>query len=344
MAGKRQRANGSWEFKFQKKGVLPAPVYFTFDTLEEGEAYEARVEEMLDRGVVPVEMGGGTVVTTLPGLLDAYEAWNTLSESESGLLPATRASVEGVKTTSLTYDWVEMWVDGMKSDGLAPSTIRKRIGTLARAVDWGMRKGKVSLAANPLRLLPKGYVTKGVEKEKLWDGERDRRLEQTEEGAIRKVLVKKEEHLLFDMALETAMRMSEMLTLTVAQIDLGRRTIFLDRTKNGSRRQVPISSVLGRLLADHLRTLEGDWVFPEWGPLGKKVAANRVSHLFAARFEKAGCPDLRFHDLRHTATARFYERTRLSDLEIATITGHKDLRMLKRYANIRASVLAEKLW
>lgn len=73
------------------------------------------------------------------------------------------------------------------------------------------------------------------------------------------------------MALETAMLMSEMLILTVTQI----------RTKNGSRRQVPISSVLGRLLADHLRTLEGDWVFPDWEPLGKKVAANRVGHLFA---------------------------------------------------------------
>lgn len=253
MAGKRQRSNGTWEFKFQKRGVLPAPVYLTFDTLEEGEAYEARVEPLLARGIVPVEMGGGNTVTTLPALLDAYEAWNTLSESELGTLPATRMRVEGVKVTQLSYNWVEGWVDDMKAEGLSPSTIRKRIGTLARAVDWGMRKEKLSLTTNPLRMLPKGYVTKGVEKEKLWDGERDRRLEQAEEGAIRKVLVKKEEHLLFDMALETAMRMSEMLTLTVAQI----------RTKNGSRRQVPISSVLGRLLADHLRTLEGDWVFTE---------------------------------------------------------------------------------
>ena len=344
MAGKRQRPNGTWEFKFQKKGVLPAPVYFTFDTLEEGEAYEARVEPMLDRGVVPVEMGGGNVVSTLPGLLDAYEVWNTLSESEIGLIPATKAAVEGVNVTQLSYNWVEMWVDGLKSDGLSPSTIRKRIGTLARAVDWGIRKGKLSLEANPLRLLPKGYVTKGVNKEKLWDGERDRRLEPTEEGAIRKVLVKKEEHLLFDMALETAMRMSEMTTLTVAQIDLPRRTIFLDRTKNGSKRQVPISSVLARILADHLSTLENEWVFPEWGPLGKKVATNRLSTLFGARFAKAGCPDLRFHDLRHEATARLYERTQLSDLEIATITGHKDIRMLKRYANLRASSLASKMW
>lgn len=47
--------------------------------------------------------------------------------------------------------------------------------------------------------------------------------------------------LLFDLAIETAMRMSEMFTLTLDQIDLDRRTIFLERTTNGDNRQVPLS-------------------------------------------------------------------------------------------------------
>ena len=62
MAAKRQRRNGTWEFKFQRKGVLPNPVYFTFDTLEEGEAYEKIAEEVLSRGVVPSEMGEAGLV------------------------------------------------------------------------------------------------------------------------------------------------------------------------------------------------------------------------------------------------------------------------------------------
>jgi integrase len=57
-----------------------------------------------------------------------------------------------------------------------------------------------------------------------------------------------------------------------------------------------------------------------------------------------GCDDLRFHDLRHEAVCRLYERTRLGDVQIARITGHKDLRMLKRYSNLRGSDLAEMLW
>jgi integrase len=57
-----------------------------------------------------------------------------------------------------------------------------------------------------------------------------------------------------------------------------------------------------------------------------------------------GLDDLNFHDTRHEATCRLYERTTLSDLQIAKITGHKDPRMLMRYANLRGSDLAEKLW
>ncbi len=52
--------------------------------------------------------------------------------------------------------------------------------------------------------------------------------------------------------------------------------------------------------------------------------------------------DLRFHDLKHEATTRVFELG-LNIMEVSTITGHKDLRMLKRYTHIRASELALKL-
>lgn len=68
-------------------------------------------------------------------------------------------------------------------------------------------------------MLPRGYGTRKEDNKKLYAGERDRVLSEAEEGAIRKVLVKKEEHLLFDMALETAMRLSEMFVLTWDQVD-----------------------------------------------------------------------------------------------------------------------------
>ena len=97
--------------------------------------------------------------------------------------------------------------------------------------------------------MPRGYASKGRLNGKMWEGERDRRLSSdgTEEGAIRKVLIKEEEHLMmFDMALETAMRMREIYTLTRDQASLPKATIFLEKTKNGDKRQVPISSELAK--------------------------------------------------------------------------------------------------
>lgn len=106
-----------------------------------------------------------------------------------------------------------------------------------------------------------------------------------------------------------------------------------------------MSSVLHRLLVEFLGSLEPDspHIF-SWGNLPVDKARNRVPHLFASRFERAGCPDLRFHDLRREATSRFFERTTLTDTEIAKITGHRDPRMLLRYSNLRASTLSVKLW
>ena len=52
---------------------------------------------------------------------------------------------------------------------------------------------------------------------------------------------------------------------------------------------------------------------------------------------------MRFHDLRHEATSRLFERTELQTVEIMLMTGHTQVSTLKRYANLRPRILAEKL-
>lgn len=145
------------------------------------------------------------------------------------------------------------------------------------------------------------------------------------------------------------MRLSEMTTLATDRIDLDQSTIFLDRTKSGRRRQVPLTTIASGLLRTHLGARP--WpamAFPWLKPYADRTeiagVTGRLSRAFSRVFDHAGCPDLRFHDLRHEATSRFFERTSLSDLEIAKITGHQDPRMLARYANLRASNLAGRLW
>jgi integrase len=167
---------------------------------------------------------------------------------------------------------------------------------------------------------------------------------------------------LFDLAIESAMRMAEMYTLSHDQVDIKGRTIFLDKTKNGDKRQVPMTSVAiaaykqyVKHVKDGGRGMEGaadempkGQVFPFWDGDFSEDSLNRatakVSAQFGRIFDAAGCPDFVFHDLRHEATSRLFERTNLSDVEIGKITGHKSVAMLMRYANLRGSLLATRLW
>ena len=58
--------------------------------------------------------------------------------------------------------------------------------------------------------------------------------------------------------------------------------------------------------------------------------------------KKAGITDLHFHDLRHEAISRFFEKG-LSVPEVALISGHKDVRQLMRYTHLKISNLITKL-
>ncbi|MBJ1847166.1 tyrosine-type recombinase/integrase, partial [Escherichia coli] len=53
--------------------------------------------------------------------------------------------------------------------------------------------------------------------------------------------------------------------------------------------------------------------------------------------------NLHFHDLRHEAISRLFELGTLNVMEIAAISGHRSLNMLKRYTHLRAYHLVSKL-
>ena len=52
--------------------------------------------------------------------------------------------------------------------------------------------------------------------------------------------------------------------------------------------------------------------------------------------------DITFHDLRHEATSRFFEKG-LNPMQVSAITGHKTLQMLRRYTHLKAEDLAKML-
>jgi integrase len=384
VATKRARHNGTWQYIVKRKGLLPKPMYLTFDNEDEGDRYVAALEAQLDAGLPPSAWAEKQEEFGLVGnVIHAYLTANPVPASDRKCLEIVYGRIGGSKVASIDYKWVEEWVSGMKRlHHLAPSTIRHHVGALARCFDWAGRRKVTALLINPIRMLPRRYamyneadtrILKGQGVAARVDEERERRLSADEERAIRSVLDKQKREdkqrafelefqaaleLLFDLALETAMRMREMFTLDKAQVDLAQRTIFLNKTKNGDKRQVPLSTVAVRKIKGYLAQVtrgqrgmegfnfDGGRLLPWWD--GNKAAlaktTSRLSRQFARIFDAAGCPDFRFHDLRHEATSRLFERTKLNEIQIAKITGHKDLRMLRRYANLRGSNLAAQLW
>jgi integrase len=138
------------------------------------------------------------------------------------------------------------------------------------------------------------------------------------------------------LAIETAMRRGEILSLRWDDVHLEDRYVRLNDTKNGEARDVPLSSralqTLAELSAKHRHI--GGRVFP--------VSVEALKQSFVRACERADIADLRFHDLRHEATSRIAERLD-NPLELSAVTGHKTVQMLKRYYHPRASDLARKL-
>jgi len=138
---------------------------------------------------------------------------------------------------------------------------------------------------------------------------------------------------LVQLAIETAMRQGELLALRWENVDLTAQTAHLEDTKNGESRTVPLSSRAVAVLEALPRT-DDPRVFP--------ITSQAVKLAWKRACKRAGIEGLHFHDLRHEAASRLAER--LPNLiELAAVTGHKDLRMLKRYYHPRATDLAKKL-
>jgi integrase len=134
------------------------------------------------------------------------------------------------------------------------------------------------------------------------------------------------------LAVETGMRRGELLAVEWTDVDVAARMVRLSKTKNGHPRTVPLSSAAVRLLKDAPRV--DDRVFP--------VSANAFRLAWERLRRRAGVTGLRFHDLRHEAVSRFFEKG-LTMPEVAAISGHRDARMLMRYTHPKPEAIADKL-
>ena len=129
------------------------------------------------------------------------------------------------------------------------------------------------------------------------------------------------------IAVNTGMRRGEVLGLRWNDIDFDKHYIFIKQTKSGVMRRVPMNS----LVAEALRGIERRDSFVFFNPKTKSYLY-RIDRSFKTACRKAGIPDLRFHDLRHTAATQMV----MGGVDLVTvkeILGHSKIEMTMRYAH-----------
>lgn len=253
------------------------------------------------------------------------ERWRILQLSNSPLGSLVTGNVTSVDIA--TYRDTRLTQLNVKTNKpISPSTVRLELSLLSSffdicRIEWGYCE------SNPVTNVRKPKAPPG----------RDRRLTAREDRQILRYAhghVNSELYSIIILALETAMRQGEILNLTWENINLKTRIAHLPETKNGNKRDVPLS-VRARDALIRLGVQSRGKVF-NYTPQGLK-STWRFMRI------KLGIDDLHFHDLRHEAISRLFELGTLDMMEIAAISGHKSLSMLKRYTHLKVQRLIRKL-
>jgi len=194
---------------------------------------------------------------------------------------------------------------------IRPTTINRELSCLRRCLNLQIKWGRAE--ENPVRRVE--FFPE--------DGRRERILSPDE---IQELLAACTEHSrpFVELALNTGMRLGEILGLTWEQVDLRQLLITLTRTKNGKWRKVPLNQVAYALLEQRARS--GPYVFGGAAPFGAIKTAWR------AACRRAGLEGLRFHDLRHTWASALVESG--TDLRtVQELGGWSSLELVQRYSH-----------
>lgn len=206
-----------------------------------------------------------------------------------------------------------------------PATVNRLMSTIKHCISIARSEWGIEINPNPFDIIKLPLLGEGRNR-RLKDGEWELIKLHGAQLGIGYLLP------LIELAIETGMRRGELLGLIWSNIDLDTRLAFLPLTKNGSSRKVPLSLRAVAILSGLARN--GEFLFP--------VPPNTFSNHWLYLMKRTGIKGLRFHDLRHEAISRFFERG-LSLPEVAAISGHKSYKMLFRYTHMRPEEIALKL-
>ena len=299
----------------------------TFESKTAAKAWAADIETQIRAGTLGVSAGG-----TVADVLDKYA--RTVSPSKRGarweelrLAAIGRDSLAEIPIRDVRRGDIADYRDRRLAN-VAPGTVNRELNLLSAVFRTAVEEWHW-LTENPCAGLRRPPSPQG----------RDRRISDDEVERVCMALgyegrVETKQHqvaLVFLIALETAMRAGEILSLDWSRVDLKARHCTLEMTKNGTRRQVPLSTrAVGLLQQAPGRK----------GPLFD-LTSRSLDVLFRRARDKAQIKDLRFHDSRHEAITRLAQK--LDILDLARMVGHQNLGSLRVYYNPTASEIAARL-
>lgn len=338
-----RKRNGKWQVRIRLKDQ-PA-IEKTFINKSDAEAWGKITESEIIRGTFIKRQEAERL--TLSDSLNRYEKLIS-SKKQSGDIEKYRikkwqsSKLAGRSLASLRgVDFAEWRDDRLKT--AKPATVRLELALISNLFTIAQKEWGIEGLANPISSIRMPSV----------QNSRSRLFNENEESYLLDALnVSKhgcknqflKPIVLF--ALETAMRKGELLSLKWEHINFKDKVAFLPITKNGLPRLVPLSSSAISILKDLGSSDEGH-VF--------KISANALNLAFNRSLTRARSAykthdgknnkfleNFHFHDLRHIAITRLSEKLP-NIIELAAVSGHKDVRMLKRYYHPCIKSLALKL-
>lgn len=334
MATIRKRGDYQWQVHVRRRGY---PDQFnTFTTRKEAEAWAATIESEMARGIFYCRREAES--TTLAEALDRF--WTEVAskrrypEKEAHFIrswkarPIARRFLASIRGADLAQHR-----DERRQQGRAENTIRIELSYLSQVFETARKEWGMESLPNPVRNIRMPSGSK----------ERDRRLKPGEYEALTDAIKETGNVWLlaaFELAIETSLRQAMLFKLKLDWVNLNQRLIAVPPQYRGTGNkavpaQIPLSSKAIAVLKD--LPLSKDGMVIGCSQNAVVCAWKRVLKKLDYRAN-----DLHWHDLRHEAASRLFEKG-LNPMEVASVTGHKNLNTLRRYTHLQASELARRL-
>lgn len=219
-----------------------------------------------------------------------------------------------------------------------PATVNRYLATLSTLFSYACNEYGW-LDENPMHKVRKNKEVPNKDRY-LTEDEIERLLNACKTFNLRYENYNNETYLFVLIALSTGARYSEIRNLKWKNVDLRNKQFYFLNTKNGENRGVPMTDQLCKLLKEFkkVRNIHSDYLFTTKD--GKKLIDMHTR--FYKSIEIAKIKNCRFHDLRHTV-ASYIAMNGGSLLDIAQVTGHKTMQMVKRYSHLTKKHTAELL-